>query len=230
MTNKEANQDYIVKRNGRNYNVSGIVNWLRNPKNKEELIKRASKGGKAGYYALKKWEMENPELVLEQKRNNMKKCQEKFKERNDYMSMKIASGKKGSHDDKVKAGKINAEKHYDLLVKNANEYGHRGGKKYTFDGLKFRSKAEIKIYNMLKQKNIKFKSMFNIGKKEIDFFLPKQKIFIEYHPNNPLYSNKSFEEYSAERRNIIANSSYSNNKLVVLQTIPQVKHFIGGLI
>lgn len=207
--------------------IQYIMEYQKDPKNKIAISKKNSIAGKKGYGALERWYKENPILGKEQRIKNGKKAIKIRKERGTYHNEMVLAGKKGSIEDKRKAAKINVEKNISLLRENSKKYGHLGGKIYIFDNKKFRSKSEIVIYNLLKNKKKNFLVNKEINGKEFDFVLFDDKIILEFHPYHPHYDKRNSQQYFKDRKEILDKSEYRDYKLLVFQKINHIKEWLG---
>ena len=227
--NSMHNQKLCSKKCSEIFNLKKLHEWYKDPKNKDEIGKKNSLAGKIGYKAIEKWQKENPKKYAEQRSNNGKKSIAIRKARGTFYEEQVKAGGIGSHEDKVRAGKINAKKNLQMLRDNSKKYGHLGGKIYNFDGEKFRSKLEIKVYNFFKKIGINPEVNFEVGGKEFDFKF--KNIVIEVHPVHPHYDKRTSKEYFEDRLKVLQKNNYSDYRFFVFTNFQRLKKFflLGGI-
>lgn len=97
-----------------------------------------------------------------------------------------------------------------------------------FMDVSFDSKKEMEVAIWL-NKNLGFVPLERknchvvVSGKEIDFFLKDKDLFIEYHPCGWILNPETKEEYYDERRKAIDNSKFFNCKVIVVETIEELK-------
>ena len=106
---------------------------------------------------------------------------------------------------------------------------------YIFEDKKFLSKGELGCYKIFREVFDDEDIVVNmfIGAKSIDFFIRSLSLFIEYHPKTIqggwVITSETKEEYYQRRRQVLDESGYDNNKLLVFKNLKEAREWKESL-
>jgi len=229
-TVKEKRKDPEYDKNYRKQRSDNITNTHKNWKEnkKEEYFEWLSNAGKEGGKTTKRLHPNHfSEIGIIGGNSKYKQYPE------DYIMMGKEGGPKGVESLRHQKGKLYLGVKFTTWKTENSELNcarmlHKLIKLPIIDSVKCKRKYRKIIIS-------KITCSFKVDSYHIDFRIPKELIntkhdvFLEFHPCDWYLNPEPLEEYYAQRRKLLDDNGYKNNKLIVIQKVDELKNLFNTL-